>query len=80
MIIRVDCYAGYKGEETPRQFRLGDREIAVTEVIDQWIAPDHRYFKVRGDNGAIYILRHDTQTGDWKLTMFDKVGTTEEGT
>lgn len=72
MKLRVECYAGYKGEETPRAFYLGDRRVEVKEVLDQWLAPDHRYFKVRGDNGSLYILRHDVPTDTWELTLFDQ--------
>jgi hypothetical protein len=69
--IRVDCHAGYRGEETPRQFFIKDRRIGITEIIDRWLAPDYRYFKVRGDDGARYIIRHDVETGHWELTMFE---------
>ena len=71
MIIPVDveCYAGHRGEETPRAFRLGERRIEVARVLDRWLAPDHRYFKVRTGEG-IYILRNDTISGAWELIMF----------
>ncbi len=72
MIIRVECYAGYRGEETPRRFFIGERRVEAARVIDRWLAPDHRYFKVEGDDGAIYILRHDVSSGYWELTMFDR--------
>jgi hypothetical protein len=71
--VRVECYAGHRGEETPRRFTLG-RSIEVAEVLDAWLAPDHRYFKVRGDDGACYILRNDVLTDRWELTMFDRTG------
>ena len=70
MDVRVDCYAGHRGEETPRRFALGGRTREVTEVIDRWYGPDHRYFKVRGDDGGIYILRHDEPTDRWELVVF----------
>ena len=70
MDIRVECYAGYKGEETPRRFWLGDRKIEVLEVMDRWISPEHRYFKISGNDNAIYILRHDNQSCQWELTFF----------
>jgi hypothetical protein len=73
--VRVECYAGHHGEETPRRFSFDGRTTEVTEVLDAWLAPDHRYFKVRGDNGACYILRNDVLTGRWELTMFDRTGT-----
>lgn len=68
--LRVECYAGYRGEETPRRFHLGSRAVGVAEVIDRWLEPDHRYFKVRGDDGDTYILRHDVETDRWELTLF----------
>ena len=70
--IRVDCYAGHRGEQTPRRFFLGERPVEVVQVLDQWLAPDHRYFKVEDGDGATYILRHDTKTGKWALTMYDR--------
>ena len=70
--IRVFCYAGYRGEETPQRFFLQDRQIEVVKVIDRWLAPDHRYFKIRGDDGAIYILRHDISIEQWELILDDR--------
>jgi len=72
--LRVECYAGYRGEETPRRFTIGTRGIEVLEVIDQWLAPDHRYFKVKCDDDGIYILRHDVASGRWELTLYDARG------
>jgi hypothetical protein len=69
--LRVECYAGYRSEETPRRFYLGERCIEVVEVIDRWLGPSDRHFKLRGDDGGIYILRHDTETHLWELTLFD---------
>lgn len=68
--ISVECYAGYCGEETPRRFFLHDRRIEIVEIIDRWLAPDHRYFKLRGNDGSLYIIRHDVAHGLWQLTMF----------
>lgn len=68
--LRVSCYAGYRGDETPRRFYLGERAVDVEEVIDRWIAPDHRYFKCRGSDGDIYILRQNIVEARWELTMF----------
>jgi hypothetical protein len=68
--IDVECYAGYKGEQTPRTLVLDLQRIHVVEVLDQWLAPDHRYFKVRGDDGDTYIVRQDAASGEWTLTVF----------
>ncbi|TAM46631.1 MAG: hypothetical protein EPN55_04870 [Gammaproteobacteria bacterium] len=68
--LRVECHAGYRADETPVRFHLGARRIGVAEVLDRWLAPDHRYFKVRGNDGDTYILRHDTVADSWALTLF----------
>lgn len=67
--VRVECYAGYRGEETPRRFYLDGRCIEVVEISDRWLGPDHRYFKVTGDDGQGYVLRHDSQTLQWTLAV-----------
>ncbi len=72
MDIDVACYAGYRGEETPRRIRFGTWDIAVAEVVDRWLAPDHRYFKCRGDDGALYIIRHDVLSERWELILFEQ--------
>jgi len=69
--MKVECYAGHRGEETPRRFYLGKRGIEVVEVLDRWIDPAHRYFKLRGDDGGIYILRYSASEDAWELTLFD---------
>lgn len=74
MKLSVECYAGHRGEETPRSFHLGERRVEVKEVIDRWLAPDHRYFKLLGDDGGRYILRHDPHRLCWELTFYERVG------
>ncbi len=69
--VRVECYAGYRGEETPRRFYVGARPVGIVDVIDRWLDPAHRYFKVRGDDHGLYILRHDVPENRWEITMFD---------
>ena len=70
LAIGVECYAGHRGEQTPRTLILGDRRIAVLEVVDAWLAPDHRYFKLRGADCDTYLVRHDERSNTWELTMF----------
>ncbi|MBI5442162.1 MAG: hypothetical protein HY900_13235 [Deltaproteobacteria bacterium] len=71
MKVRVECYAGFRGEETPRRLLFGTRSLEVSDVVDRWLAPDHRYFKVIGEDGCIYIIRHDVEADEWELTSFD---------
>lgn len=75
MQIRVKCYAGYHEEETPRRLWMGSRQIEVREILDRWIAPDHRYYKLVGDDNSVYIIRHDSEAWRWELTFYRKSGT-----
>jgi hypothetical protein len=72
--IRVRCYAGGRGEETPRRFWVDQRLVTVSSVLDRSLAPDHRYFKVAGDDGDVYIIRFDASADRWELTMFQRGG------
>lgn len=67
MKIQVECYAGYRGEEEPRAFTLGGTRLAIVAILDRWMAPEHRYFKVKAEDGRSFVLRHDTSSGDWEL-------------
>ena len=70
-VVKVVCYAGYRAEETPMRFYLGERCIEVMDVLDRWLDPAHRYFKLRGDDNGIYILRHSINEDCWEMTLFD---------
>ena len=49
--------------------------IEVAEVVDRWLAPDHRYFTVLDGDGGLYILRNDVTSERWELTFFRRCGT-----
>jgi hypothetical protein len=68
--IRAECYAGHRGEEEPRAFFLDHRRVVITQILDRWLSPDHRYFKVQGDDACVYILRHDEAADRWEMTFF----------
>ena len=68
--IRVECHAGYRADERPLRFVLGERTHEVLEVEDRWYSPGAAYFRVRSDDGHLYILRHDETTDVWRLEAF----------
>jgi hypothetical protein len=68
--IEVETYSGAKADERPVRFQLGARTIAVEEVVDRWYEPEATYFKVRGDDGDTYILRHDERAEEWTLASY----------
>jgi hypothetical protein len=70
MRIEVEAYSGYKADERPLRFRLGERWLTVEEVVDRWYDPDAVYFRVRADDASIYILRHIDGSDVWTLEAF----------
>ena len=74
MEVKVECYAGHRGEETPRRIRFDSRTVEVAEVLDRWHGPDHRYFQLLGDDDATYLLRQDEKDCSWSLIHFRRSG------
>jgi len=72
MKLEVDCYSGYAADERPIRFRLEGRAYAVDAVLDRWYEPESIYFRVRADDGNLYILRQRTSipSGEWDLVSF----------
>ena len=70
MRIRVECQAGHGGEPEPVVFWLGQRRLAVLEVVDRWFAPTKRWFKVDVDDKSTYVVRHDEVSGEWDLVAY----------
>lgn len=68
--IKVQCYAGHRSDQRPTQFTIRARTYRVLQVEDQWYDPEAIYFKVRADDGNLYILRHDEAKDDWTLDAF----------
>jgi len=70
MLIQVECYAGYRGEETPRHIQMATYKIEIRKIVDRWLSPDHRYFKIVSRDDATYIIRHDTENWQWELVYY----------
>jgi hypothetical protein len=72
MTIQVHCYGGYRDEQEPRAFVLGEQRLDVVAIADRWLAPDYRYFKVMASDGNTYVLRHDERSAAWTLGAYRK--------
>jgi len=57
MKVQVECYSGRKADERPVRFREEGHEYMVEKILDEWYGPDHIFFKVRADDGHVYVLR-----------------------
>jgi hypothetical protein len=66
-LITVQTYSGFKADERPTSFSLGERTLHVREIVDRWYDIDHNYFKLLADDGKSYLLRHDMNADAWEL-------------
>ena len=72
--ISVECYSGYKGNETPRRFCVQDKKYEVREVIARWYGrgldlqdAQREFFKVLDADKQEYVLRHTVTNDTWEL-------------
>jgi hypothetical protein len=72
MRIQVESDTGDRGIEKLTRIRLDGRVVEVVEIIDRWPGQGYCYFKVKGDDGNLYILRLDEAHDTWELTMFQR--------
>jgi hypothetical protein len=68
--VAVQCYSGFRADERPLRFKLGERTFEVEEIEDRWYSPGSDYFRLRADDGNIYILRRDESLDEWSLEAF----------
>ena len=62
--LRVETYSGYKADQCPLRFFLNDHAYEIISIDDQWYSPGASLFRVRANDGNIYVLRHDESPGD----------------
>jgi len=75
--LKVECYSGYRADERPRRFSFlppAGAPHEVRELLDQWYGAGYQCFKVRADDGNIYILRHQQEVDEWRLDSYRRGG------
>jgi hypothetical protein len=73
MRIQVECRSE-SAAEGPQRFVLGERIIEVDDLLDRWYGDDADYFRVRGADGHLYVLKHVRGHDSWELTSFTRHG------
>jgi len=73
-LLRVQCYAGYKGGERPVRLQIHEQMMEITEVEDRWYSPGATYFRVLLVNGERYVLRRDDAQDAWTFEAFRSSG------
>ncbi len=70
-MVEVQAYAGYKGEESPRAFRLAGNRVEVMKIMTQWIEEQAgsrgrlRCFRVKGSDWREHVLCCDEEKMEW---------------
>jgi hypothetical protein len=70
LLVRVECYAGYKGDERPVRVHLGDRSLQIVEIEDRWYSPGATFFRVVVEGGDRYVLHCEDGQDFWTLSAF----------
>jgi hypothetical protein len=72
--IEVECYAGYKGEESPRSFFYLGRRHEIQEILDRWYeesrtapAVRYEYFKIKTKEDEVFLFRYIPSRLSWEL-------------
>src|SRR2546426_12800345 len=73
MRIQVECRAE-RASEGPRRFVLGEETIEVDDLLDRWYGGDADYFRVRGGDGHLYVLKYLREHDRWELSLFTRRG------
>lgn len=69
--------AGICERPSPRELRrllFSDRNVRVAEVLARWRTPQGQGFRLRGDDGALYVLVQDESSGRWTAEIDDSPG------
>jgi hypothetical protein len=74
--IQVECYSGYKSNERPIAFTFQNRRWEISEIVDRWyeggVKPDDpviNYFKIKTNDGTIFILRYLANSDNWLIRI-----------
>lgn len=74
--IEVECYSGYKANERPIAFTFRYRRRQIEEIIDRWYEggvqpgrPEVNYFKVRTDEGEVFLIRYLALFDAWSIRV-----------
>ena len=73
MRIQVEC-RDERASGAPLRFVLGEHTIEVDDLLDRWYGDEADYFRVRGADGHVYVLKHVRGHDSWELSSFTRHG------
>ena len=63
-----------KRGEIPVLFGWPGRMHQIIELVDRWEGDEETYLRVKGEDGATYILRQNRAIGAWQIHFFSRDG------
>jgi hypothetical protein len=71
--VRVLCYSGYKGGETPRAILVDDQELAVEKILSRKRTCDAETGRIRevfiGKTGRGSVQIERDESGEWTVVF-----------
>ncbi len=68
--VELDDEKGGRDPLSPRAIWLGEKRLAVLEVLDRWAGEAFDHVKILAEDRGLYILRRASLTGLWELAAY----------
>ncbi len=78
--VQVKCYSGFRYNERPLSFTVCGKEFSVMDIEGSWFEEDETSrerracFRVRADDGDLYLLSYDQGRDAWVLRRIYRLG------
>ena len=69
-LLKVETYSGYRADERPVRIHFKGASKAVAAVEDRWYSPGATFFKVRLEDGDLFVLRREEAQDTWSISAF----------
>jgi hypothetical protein len=64
---KVSTYSGYKADERPLCFTIGDQRLEVRHIISRWVEPEKDFFRVIAEDQKIYTISRHRKSDLWSV-------------
>lgn len=68
----VECHSGFAYAERPVALRWQDERLEIDLIEAQWRTPQGKYFRVRTQDGQIFVLCYAEQSDEWWIQPAEK--------
>ncbi|MBN1547503.1 MAG: hypothetical protein JW902_12675 [Syntrophaceae bacterium] len=65
--IKVETHSGFKADEYPVRFSIGERRFEIIYIDDRWYDPEYSCFRVFADDGGKYLLKQSFKNDEWEV-------------